>query len=47
MWKSEKITMLLVMTSLLLFSCEKDSTGLAPGQGILNIYVTDAPAVYD
>jgi hypothetical protein len=47
MWKCETITMLLLMASFLLFGCEKDSTGLAPDQGILNVYVTDAPAVCD
>jgi hypothetical protein len=47
MWKCETITMLLLMASFLLFGCEKDSTGLAPDQGILNVYVTDAPAVFD
>ena len=47
MWKNMMITVLMIMISFIIFGCEKDSTGLAPGQGILNIYITDAPAVYD
>jgi hypothetical protein len=30
-----------------LFGCEKDATGLEPGQGRLNVYMTDAAAIYD
>ncbi len=32
---------------ILIIGCEKDATGLAEGHGRLNIYITDAAAVYD
>ncbi len=46
----KKLLLLTFMLSLLLFvfsGCEKDATGLDPGQGRLNIYMTDAAALYD
>jgi hypothetical protein len=38
------------MASLILFllsGCEEDATGLEPGMGRLNVYMTDAAALYD
>ena len=35
------------MVFILLYSCEKDATGIDPGMARLNIYITDAPAVYE
>jgi hypothetical protein len=32
---------------ILLFGCEKDATGLEEGMGRLNVYITDAAALYD
>ena len=46
----KKIFILNFMIILLLFvssGCEKDATGLEPGQGRLNVYMTDAAALYD
>ena len=46
----KKLLILNFMIILLLFlfsGCEKDATGLDPGMGILNIYMTDAAADYD
>lgn len=45
----KQIILILTIFAVLLFlsSCEKDATGIDPGMARLNIYVTDAPAVYD
>jgi hypothetical protein len=46
----KNLLLLIVIISLsfaMFYSCEEDATGLEPGMARLNVYVTDAAALYD
>ena len=47
MKKYQFLSVIIIIISILYLGCEKDSTGLEPGMARLNVYVTDAAALYD
>ena len=47
MKKMTFLSIALLVFSLVITGCYKDTTGIAEGQARLNLYLTDAPAAYD